>query len=76
MVSNRKKGEDIQAAVYEVLYKAERYSVWDIKKLQIRTQTRTYDAVYKSVMRLEAKGSLGPIIRWDLLGGNRVMVRR
>jgi hypothetical protein len=76
MVSNRDKGKAIQDAVYDALYKAEKYSVWDIKRLQLRTQTKTYDAVYKSVMRLEAKGSLGPIIHWDKLGGNRVMVRK
>lgn len=76
MVSNRKKGEDIQAAVYDKIYTSERYSVWDIKKLQLATSTKTYDAVYKAVIRLEGNGNLAPLVHWDTIGGNRVMVRK
>lgn len=76
MVSNRQKSEIIQAAVYDALYNAERYSVWDIKKLQLKSETKTYDAVYKAVVRLEGNGNLAPIVFWDKIGGNRVMVRK
>jgi hypothetical protein len=75
-VSNKEKGMQIEEKVYNLLMNARTYSVWDVAKVQVNTEVKTYSAVYKAILKLEAAGKLEEIIAFDKIGGNRVMVRK